>query len=209
METIKSKKDKVAQITRSIIHELYANGNPNKRVLSGIRRAPVVTDPGAQDVWPMMFGKLDKGMLSRTGKPTIFETAIYTTVYLYAIHQQSQDQFVFGRAGNDDTADGVTFWAALSNFRRDENAQKALDRRVRAVLKSTNITSVINGITHLVAILKAGSTHQKIDYARLASELYVFQIGFKQAREVQLAWGQQYYRFIKPVTTPKGENDHG
>lgn len=39
----------------------------------------------------------------------------------------------------------------------------------------------------------------------MASDLYLFQTGFRQANQVRLAWGQQYYRFIKQTVTAEGE----
>lgn len=130
---------------------------------------------------------------------------MYTAIRLYAIHQQGREPFASGASYKAESADGLTLFAALASLRRDETTRAALDRRVQALLGTTNVNSVINSITHLVEILKASTPNQKIDYPRLAGDLYLFQTGFRQANQVRLAWGQQYYRFIKQTVTAEGE----
>ena len=191
----------INQITYEIIQELYGHGNPNKAVLASIRSAASMTSPRAQKVWPIMMDKLEKSMLSKNGQPTHAETAIYAALRLYAIHQQSsRDAFVYGSSGRDASADGLTFFQALANLRRNSDTREALDRRVQALFGTTNVNSVINSMTHLIDILKATNPTQNIDYPKLANDLYWFQTSYQDATQTRLKWGQQYYQFIKPTT---------
>lgn len=209
MAYVNSTTFKIIKMTASIIQELYGNGNINRAVLASIRGASSMTSPRAQNVWPIMMEKLDPAMLSRTGKPTRAEIAVYSALRFYAIHQQGKEPLVAGISGKDETADGIMLFAALANLRKNDDTRTALDRRVQALFGTTNISSVINSITHLVEILKATTPNQKIDYARLAGDLYRYQGSYQQARQVSLAWAQQYYRYIKqPVASAEGEKNN-
>ena len=77
--------------------------------------------------------------------------------------------------------------------KHDSNEKKALDRRVTALLATTNISSATNSINHLVSILKGKKMGEKIDFAQLAEDLYNFQWSPKNARFVALKWGIDYY----------------
>ena len=215
MESTRKIATEMTKSTAGIIKELFGHGNLNKAVLAGGRSASTIASPRAQKVWPFIIERLVKieqdmelkheKLLSADGKPTKAEISMYTAIRLYAIHQQGREPFASGASYKAESADGLTLFAALANLRRDETTRAALDRRVQALLGTTNVNSVINSITHLVEILKASTPNQKIDYPRLASDLYLFQTGFRQANQVRLAWGQQYYRFIKQTVTAEGE----
>lgn len=97
---------KLVSYTRNIILRLYNDGQPNKAALAEIRTATTLNSPRAQSLWPVMLAYLPEGMLSRSGQPTKEETAIYTAVRLYALHQQSIERCVYGSSrdiqGNSD-----------------------------------------------------------------------------------------------------------
>ncbi|MCH4165472.1 MAG: type I-E CRISPR-associated protein Cse2/CasB [Lentilactobacillus diolivorans] len=192
-------------ITFKIIQTLYGNGNPDKAVLASVRSASSITSQRAQKVWPILMANLPSDLLSKSGRPTRAETAIYSAVRLYAIHQQGKDAIVCGNSLTNDPKDGVTLFEALANLRRNADIRVALDRRIQPLLETTNIDSVINSITHLVAILKANNGTQKIDYPRLAKDLYWFQSDFKRANEVRLLWGQQYFWVTNQTTKIEGK----
>ncbi len=98
--------------------------------------------------------------LSTNGKPTKLETAVYTALHCYAAFQQGNDSFVFGQIPRskdkeESGENGVSLFTALKKMKiNDSNEKKALDRRVTALLATTNISSATNSINHLVSILK-------------------------------------------------------
>ncbi len=186
----------IERATDRVIRSLYSDGNPNKAVLSSARGAASMTNRRAQGVWPIMLANLDAKFLSRTGQPTHAEVAVYSAIHFYAIHQQGKTQFVYGPANQTDETKGKTLFSALADLRKNEKTRTALDRRVQPLLATTNVNSVINSIEHLVEILKASNWEQKIDYARLAQDLYRFQGSYEQANSVRLLWGQQYFKAI-------------
>ncbi|KRL00525.1 crispr-associated protein [Liquorilactobacillus capillatus DSM 19910] len=154
-----------------------------------------MASPQAQSVWPVMMAELQKPMLSQNGEPTYAEIATYAVVRLYAIHQQSIDTCVYSPSVNqyNEKSEGVSLFVALAGLRQNEDVKVALDRRVQPLLATTNVNSVINSLTHLVAILKGSQRTCKVDYARLANDLFQFQISYEQANRVRLNWGRQYF----------------
>jgi len=92
-------------------------------------------------------------------------------------------------------------------MRKNEDTRVALDRRVQPLLATTNAASVINGLSHLVSILKANGSAQKIDYAHLAQDLYGLQGSYERANRVRLIWGQQYFRENQAGSKTKGEKN--
>lgn len=196
----------VAPVGRILWH-LYGNGNLNKAVLAGARHAVSMTSPQAQAVWPVMMAELTKPMLSRDGKPTYAETATYAAIRLFAINQQGTETCVYAPSfnnGNED-AEGVSLFFALASLRQKDDARVALDRRVQALLATTNVDSVINSLVHLVSILKANQRTRQIDYALLADDLYHFQMSYEQANRVRLNWGRQYFYAANKSTQTQSE----
>lgn len=190
---------KIAIITSNIIRQLYNDGQINKAALSSLRQSASITSKKATSVWPILLAEIDKKDLSKDGYPTHAEIAIFTAIRCYAIYQQANDQNVFASSenGQDKNNVGLTLFQALSNLRQDESIQKALDRRVESLLASTEINSIVNGIIHLLEILKAHNKYLQIDYAVLAQDLFRFQFGNDSAREVSLMWGEQYFHVNK------------
>lgn len=182
--------------TARIIKQIWSDENPNKAVLAALRNSTNILNKKATIVWPLMLAAMNEKELSKNGKQTVAETAIYSALHCYAIYQQSDDnRLVYGSSEKS----GKDFFVALSNLRRDADMRQALDRRVQTILGNSNTVSVINTIYHLTEILKANNNNNRllIDFARLSQDLYYFQFGNTSARMVCLKWGQQYYRVIK------------
>lgn len=193
--------------TARIINQLYGNGTPDKGALAELRRTTAITDKGAEKIWPLIFSAVPK--LSTNGKPTKLETAVYTALHCYAAFQQGNDSFVFGQIPRlkdkeESRENGVSIFTALRKMKiNDSNEKKALDRRVTALLATTNISSATNSINHLVSILKGKKMGEKIDFAQLAEDLYNFQLSTKNARFVALKWGKDYYWNVYKLASDK------
>lgn len=184
----------ISKITDRTIQKIYRSGNPDKAVLSSLRSTMSLSSPRAQKAWPVLIGNLDETMLSRNGKPTYAEVAIFSALHFYAIHQASEPSCVYERYDkDDDTNKSLYLFNALGVLRQNESIRDALDRRVQALLATTNVDSMIHSISHLVGILKSNQKAQKVDYAQLAQDIFWFQISYEQANRVRLKWGQQYF----------------
>jgi len=199
----------VKKAAGQIIRTLYRNGNPDKAVLASLRNAPTITSHRAEMVWPVIMTNLDESQLSHApnGEPTPEEVAVYTAIRFYAIHQQgNNDSFVYASAYSEDPQ-GETFFGALGRLRGNDDLRVAMDRRVQPLLATTNVSGVINSLSHLVSILKSHSPAQKIDYALLAQDLYGLQKSYEQASRVRLRWGQQYYSVKQAKSEGENTND--
>ncbi|MBD5430103.1 type I-E CRISPR-associated protein Cse2/CasB [Lactobacillus sp.] len=202
-----NKKNTIRSITARIIYQLYNNGEINKGVLATLRRTTSMADKGAEKVWPFIFDNIATdnknaqiNILSTNGNPTRQENAIYTALHCYAMFQQGIDQtcvYAASTTRKDEEGSeekGLTLFSALRMVKNsDSKVAEALDRRVTVLLATTNINSAIKSITHLVSMLKGKKLGFKIDFAQLASDLNVFQISPKTAREIALKWGRDYY----------------
>ncbi|WDF83245.1 type I-E CRISPR-associated protein Cse2/CasB [Lacticaseibacillus pabuli] len=199
----------IRKSTSSVINALYGNGHPDRLILASLRGTSSITSPRAQAVWPVLMAHLDDRDLSKNGQPTPAEIAVFTAVRLYAIHQQKNDDDDNAYASRwNKEKPGMTLFGVLAQMRRDPDKQVALDRRVAPLLATTNITSLINSLTHLVDMVKANNRKFKIDYAELANQLYWFQQSYEQANRVRLQWGQDYYRTVKEPGTNEGMNNN-
>jgi len=189
--------------TNRIIKGLNRDGHPDKATLSSLTNAPSITSQRAQTVWPLLMANLDQSQLSRNGVPTRGEIAVYTAIRFYAIYQQGQTQFVYGKATGEES-EGIQFFEAVAKLRQNEETRKALDCRVQTVLATTNATSIMNGLSHLNSLLKGRNKTQKIDFARLSQDLYRLQASYEQSTQVRLLWGQQYFRMKTATAKTEG-----
>lgn len=182
--------NEIAATIARIINKLYGNGEPDKAVLASLRAADTIGSKRAQAVWPVMFSEMPEKYISNdpTGRPTYAETAIYTALRCYAIHQQAVEESVYAKY-----PEGVTFFNALAGLKTNDETRVALDRRVQALLASRNLANTVKSITQLTRILKANNRTLKVDYAQLAQDLFFFETSFKMANRICLKWGQQYY----------------
>lgn len=200
----------IEKATERIIRQLYNNGDTDKASLSALRSAATIDGYRAQKVWPVFLSNLDEQWLSKNGKATREEAAIFAAVRMYALHQQASDSCAFSRRNYSDKKDekkkdveknGRELFEALNWIKQGTDFHEALDRRVQALLGTTNYNAAIDQLVHLMQIIKSKKTGIQIDYARLAGDLYKFQLGYRQANEVRLRWGEQYYRAFKKLDT--------
>lgn len=185
--------------TECIIRQLYNKGAMDKAALSALRSSSRLNGNRAQKVWPVFLSNLNEKYLSKTGKATRAEMAVFVAVRMYALHQQSSDDCVFARkryssADVTGVENGLELFEVLNQLSKVEESRVALERRVQALLGTTNFTAVVDQLIHLMQIIKGKKLRIRIDYARLAGDLYRFQLGYRQANEVRLHWGEQYYR---------------
>lgn len=185
-------KAKVASSISQIILALYNNGNINKAALANLRASNSLDSKHMTSVWPVFFKYINKEDLSRGYKPSYTEIAVYTAVKCFAIYQQGNDNCTYGTAYGPD-AKGFSFFKALANLRKDEHIREGLDRRVQALLSASSVESAINGIIHVLQILKSHDKCLKIDFAQLGQDLYHFQFDSSAARETCLKWGEEYF----------------
>lgn len=133
------------------------------------------------------------------GELSYKEQAIFTVLQLYAIHQQSSYESVLKTEEDYDKKQKYkdNIGAALATLRNEEN--ESIDKRFNTMIISTDYKRLTYHLRQMIKILKSKSD-VKVDYAKLAEDLYWFMIGKKE--EVRLSWARSYYRERK---NKKGE----
>lgn len=186
-------KQDIAKTAVAMISRLDSDSSSSKAILASLRGCNSILDRKATAVWPLMFENLTEENLSKTGKPTAAEKALFSVLKLYAIYRQSNSTETSYRSAFTKEQPGLMFFSALARLRQNEQVMVALDRRVQAVLASTNYKTAINGVYSLMQILHGRTPNLKIDFAQLAVDLYIYQLNFESARSVCLHWGEQYF----------------
>lgn len=140
----------------------------------------------------------DSGELYNSGESygglTNKEQAIFTALQLYAIHQQSSYESVMKIGGDYDEKQKYkdNIGDALSTLRNEES--ESIDKRFNTMIVSTDFKRLVYHLRQMIKILKSKSD-VKVDYAKLAEDLYWFMNGQKE--RVRLSWARSYYKYRK------------
>lgn len=128
------------------------------------------------------------------GELSYKEQAIFTVMQLYAIHQQSSYESVLKTEGDYDKEQKYkdNIGDALATLRSEEN--ESIDKRFNTMIVSTDYKRLTYHLRQMIKILKSKSD-AKVDYAKLAEDLYWFMMGRKE--EVRLSWARSYYKYRK------------
>lgn len=118
------------------------------------------------------------------------ELAILTTLQLYAIHQQSNSSSANSK---ESTGTWDNLGGALSWLRREDSS--AVDRRFNALITSETVDELSVHLRQMIKLLKSKTENVKINYPKLARDLYNFIRGYDQG--VRLNWTRGYYSMRK------------
>ncbi len=189
--------NEIYKVTASIIFQL---GNrlelsDTKAVLSRLRNSVGRDISETVAIWPLFFENVPHEYLSTSGRPSFEENAILASLQLYALHQQGKSDLMHEASGDN-------VGKALHSI-RDPNST-ALDRRFNVLITASSFKELINHLRHLISILKQ-KTETKIDYAKLAEDLFWYQVSHEYANHMRMRWGQDYYFYI--AKEKEGEKD--
>ncbi len=193
--------DKNEQTVLSVMNTMLikltalSDSSAGKAILAKLRNSVGKPLSETTDIWPILFENLPDKFLGQNDYPSDEERVILTTLQLYAIHQQSvktikaplKEEF-------------YNIGKALRQIHTGER-QQSIDRRFNAMITAKTFDELVYHLRHFIKLLKAKSPETKVDYAKLADDLYWFLKG-KQER-VRIAWARQYYRQIS-----KGDETH-
>ena len=194
----------VKKDTARIIKKLHERDRNDKAILAAIRRSNSILSRQATIVWPMLFGFIkDKEFFSKTGMPNRQEKAVFTALRCYAVFEQGNDNERDREYINESSS---SLFENLSFLRKDERLREALDRRVQAVLSSTNFESVSRSVVGLTKLVKANNAQASLNYPDLANDLYNFQFGYESSRKVAIKWGREYFSFNDQVNKESNED---
>lgn len=175
------------------------DASSTKALLANMRNSADKDISNNVDALAYVFSNLSYGEDDRGGELSFMEQAIFTAIQMYAIHQQSNVESVL-KFGNDDENESIekknkykaNIGDALATLRSDES--ESIDKRFNAMITATNFNKLSYHLRQMIKILKSKSD-AKVDYAKLAEDLYWFMIGRKE--EVRLSWARSYYKYRK------------
>lgn len=123
-----------------------------------------------------------------------YEQAILVAVQMYALHQQSRSDSVL-------TLDSKYYNLGDSLRALRSEDSKSIDRRFNIMITSRNFGQLQNQLRQFIKLLKT-RTNVKVNYAKLAEDLYWFLRGSKD--NVKISWSRSYYKATKEHS--EGEN---
>lgn len=180
-----------ARILRSL--DFTCDTPATKALFAHLRNSIVSPDINVPSL-ECLFSNILEGRLGSGGQLNNYERAILVAVQMYALHQQSRRDSVLTL---DDKKKNLG--DSLRALRSEDS--KSIDRRFNIMITSRNFDQLQNQLRQFIKLLKA-RTDAKVNYAKLAEDLYWFLCGSKD--NLKIAWARSYYKVIKEHS--EGEN---
>ncbi|BFL72550.1 type I-E CRISPR-associated protein Cse2/CasB [Anaerococcus nagyae] len=203
-DKVNTKKESVYGVTASILNKFTSNLDTpaTKATLSNLRSS--ISKPYSQtiEIFSILYKYLPDSFISEYGDLSYQEKAIITSLQIFAVHQQGNSQSVLLEANDENKYKNIGY--ALKVLRTDENA-KSTDRRFNAMISADTFEEFTFHLRQLISLLKSRSD-QKVNYAKLAQDLYYFQIP-SMRENIKLSWAKEYYKFTNKEKDNKGEEN--
>ena len=194
------KGESVSNIVGKILFELEAirDSGRGKSLLANLRNS--VGQPLSETIssWSFLYERFPKEWIENSNKISNEETVVLTILQLYAIHQQAitSNVHISSKANSYQNIGN-----SLGFLRKGENTL-AIDRRFNAMVTSHSFEELIHHLRQLIKLYKSKEKEKsKIDYSRLAQDLFWFRCGSKEW--VRLSWARAYY-----ASQEKGEDNN-
>lgn len=186
------KKISVYGVTANILEQVSGDldSSATKATLSNLRNS--ISKPYSQtiDVFVALYRYLPDSFISEYGDLSYEEKAIITALQIFAIHQQGNSKSVLLENVDEEKYKNMGY--SLKILRTDDNV-KSTDRRFNTMITADTFDEFVFHLRQLVNLLKSRSD-QKVNYAKLAQNLYYFQT--PSTREsIKLSWAKEYYRY--------------
>lgn len=165
-----------------------------KALLAQLRNSIVSTSIGYVHSWEYLVSCIPEEKLGREEKLNNCEQAILVASQMYALHQQSRSDSVL-------TLDNKYYNLGDSLRMLRSEDSKSIDKRFNIMITSRNFGQLQNQLRRFIKLLKA-RTDAKVNYAKLADDLYWFLCGSKD--NLKIAWARSYYKVTKEHS--EGEN---
>lgn len=138
-----------------------------------------------------IFSMLPEDELGKGKKLNYFEEAILTSLQLYAIYQQGQEDSVIYI---DEENPYKSLGRSLKSLRKisdiNEVENKSIDLRFNSLVSSSDFKELKHHLRQMIKLLKSNAS-EKIDFSSLACDLYAFLLKDKNA--VRINWARDYY----------------
>lgn len=166
-------------------------GDPSSTaMMARLRRGVGKTMIESPEAWELIMTIIPEDLMDNSvvgTDVTEAESAVYSAMTLFAMHQQSKGQSV--------NQSGVSFGKAAGRLVRS-NDSKALKGRFNAVITSSDVIELTHHIRGLIQMMRSSEPVIGFDYPQFAKDLYNYQFPDGR-RNVILRWGQDFYRIDK------------
>ena len=183
--------DQIQSFTEKRIQRILQNPSDSEaraamaRLRRGIGHAP----GELPELWGTFLLKMPEELLGHGRETSKAEWAIYTALTMFALHQQGKS-----RTEQPMHVHGVSLGTAARGLVKDESEDRErIARRFYPVAMAEDMTELAVHLRSLVSLLR--SENLALDYARLAADLYFFQIP-DAADRVKLRWGEDFCKLM-------------
>ena len=188
-----------ACVTRQL-RRLQVLPEPQRRAELAELRRGVGRQPGdLPAVWGALLADMPEQLQGSNG-PSKAEWAVYTALTLFALHQQGEAGVSMNQPGR--TLGGAVRQLAEKTAAGQDWTESSVLRRFNALATADSMPEVSHYLRGMVQLFRGNEPKLKLDYPRLAVELYRFQLP-DQAANVRLQWGRDLYQMN--ADTPETE----
>lgn len=175
----------VEMFTKRKISMLLSQSRENTKILAELRRGIGKVPGEVPQLWGYFLDSMPEEFYG-DNEPSRAEWAVYTSLTLFALHQQGKDPIV-----NPMQKAGQSLGSALANLVHDESDRERIARRFNIIATSNNIEELSHYMRAVIQLLRGENIG--LDYSKLAGDIYCFQFP-ELISNVRLKWGQDFYR---------------
>lgn len=179
--------DQIRRFTFSRIQRILTapSDSAARAAMARLRRGIGHTPGELPELWGEFLLELPKELHGHGLEVSREEWAIYTALTLFAYHQQSKS-----RDSEPMHRQGISLGDAARRLVKDEaEDRERVARRFYPVATASDMTELNYHLRSLVSLLRSESI--ALDYAKLAADLYLFQLP-SAADGVKLRWGEDF-----------------
>lgn len=197
---MKVRKLNKAELIRSYVSDkikyLYQNTEQGsvRGTLANLRHGIGKVPGELPELWGILFDRLPEELCG-TGTPSPAEWAVYTAMTLYAMHQQGNEECVH--------TENISIGGAAAELSHNDDDIVRLLNRMRLIATAVSPEDLSYHLRGLIQLLKGESI--KLDYAKLAEELFLFRFP-ETANRIRIQWGRDFYRVLN-VRRMKNEHE--
>ena len=183
------------------------NDGQRKAILANLRRGAGRVPGELPELWGEFLGDLPEELYGSERGPSRAEWAVYTALTLFALHQQGHDPTQERERMNQENVGlgAAAAKIALADGGGDE-ALERVRRRFNIAATADSMDKLSWHLRRLVQLMSGKSI--ALDYARLAGDLYCYQIPSMRDK-VRLEWGRDFYREYGKAASGGGKEQSG
>ena len=189
------KKNEIQNFVGKKIYFLQTDAelSSGKAILANLWRG-IGHEPGEL---PQLFGiillDMPEEFISENGIATKEEGVCYTTLTLYALHQQGYDIKSMPMHTKEKFSIGAAMRSLASTYEGDSNAEQRMLQRIRTLSTAVDMKEMAYHLRGIIQLLKSKGI--QLNYEMMAGDLYEMQFS-ERKNQVCLRWGQDFYRNI-------------